>query len=183
MIEAVAELGYQSTRITDILAKSGVSRRTFYDNFDEKDECFLAAYDVEVAHFTETASAAFYGDGSMEWPDQIRAGVRAVLRYLAEHQAAARVCIVEVDAAGPPARGKRDTAVRGFTYFIDAGRGTAKHEVPGRTALAVIGGILELIETEIKYGSTGQLESLAPDAVYLAVLPFLGPEARPHSRS
>jgi AcrR family transcriptional regulator len=182
-IEAVAELGYQDARVTDIVARAGVSRKTFYNFFDEKESCVLAAYDIEVARLTDAASQAFYGSGQREWPVQLRDGLRALLRHMAEDPAAARVCIVDVAAVGPAARGKRDTALRNFTYFIDAGRGLAQHEVPGRTALGVIGGIVELIAAEIVYGSTAQLEhQLAPDAVYLATLPFLGPAGATEQR-
>jgi AcrR family transcriptional regulator len=176
-IEAVAELGYESTRVTDIIARAGVSRKTFYDHFDEKEHCFLAAYDVEVAELTEAASTAFSGTGPRPWVEQVSDGLRALLRHLSERPAAARVCIVDVAAAGAAARGKRDAALRSFTYFIDAGRGESTQEVPGRTALGVIGAIVELIGAELLYGSPAALEALAPDAVYFAVLPFLGPEA------
>jgi AcrR family transcriptional regulator len=177
VIDAVAEMGYMDVKVTDIISRAGISRRTFYEHFDGKEECFLAAYDIEVALLTEAASSAFFADGEAPWPDQLRAGIIALLRHLTTRNAAARACIVEVMGAGATARAKRDAALRAFTYFIDAGRGTTKHEVPGRAAISVIGGIVELMVGELTYGGAGQLEQLAPDAVYLAMLPFMGPEA------
>jgi AcrR family transcriptional regulator len=151
------------------------SRKTFYEHFDEKEECFLAAYDLEVSRIVEVAAEAFAGEDQRPWPQQIRDGVRAFLRYLAEHPAAARVCIVDVLGAGQKAVARRDAAVRSFTYFVDAGRSEAQHEVPGRLALGILGGCNELIAAELIHGSAANLERLAPELVYLMTLPFLGP--------
>jgi AcrR family transcriptional regulator len=176
IIESVAEQGYLETRLTDIITRAGVSRKTFYDHFDEKEECFLAAYDREVNQFVEATAMAFAGEGPRPWPEQVRDAVRAFLRYLAEHPAAARVVIVDALGAGHRAVAKREAAIRNFTYFVDAGRGDTAHEVPGRAALAVLGGINELVAGELLHGSAENLETLAPDVVYLVTLPFLGPE-------
>ena len=108
VLEAVAAEGYQDTRVTDVIARAGVSRKTFYEHFDEKEECFLAAYDRELTQLTEEVAAAFFGEegATRPWADQVRDGVRAFLRYLAERPAAARVCMV--DAMGAGARGDRE---------------------------------------------------------------------------
>jgi AcrR family transcriptional regulator len=176
VIEAVAEQGYLDTRLTDIIARAGVSRKTFYDHFTEKEECFLAAYDLEVSQLIEAAATGFAGEGPRPWPEQVRDGVRAFLRYLVEHPAAARVFIVDAMGAGQRAIAKREAAVRSFTYFVDAGRSESAHEVPGRVALAVLGGINELLASELLHGSPENLDSLAPDMVYLVTVPFLGPD-------
>lgn len=175
VVDAVADKGYQETRVTDIIARAGVSRKTFYEHFDEKEECFLAAYEMEVSQIIEAAAQAFAGDGPRPWPEQVRDGVRAFLGYLVEHPAAARVCIVDVMGAGQRAIARRDAAMRSFTYFVDAGRSEADHEVPGRLALAILGGGYELIAAELIHGSAANLDRLAPDLVYLMTLPFLGP--------
>jgi len=175
VIDAVAELGYENTRLADIIARAGVSRKTFYEYFKDMEDCFLAAYDMHVAALSEQTAQAFLGEGARPWPDQVRDGVRAFLGYLSEHPTAARVCMVDALGAGRAARTKRDNAMRSFTFFIDAGRGSAGHEVPGRTAVAVLGAANELIAMELLYGSPGNLDALAPDIVYLITLPFLGP--------
>jgi AcrR family transcriptional regulator len=177
VLEAVAEQGYQETRVTDIIARAGVSRKTFYEQFDEKEQCFLAAYDAELTELTDGVAAAFLGEAPRPWPEQVRDAVRAFLRFLSERPAAARVCMVDALGAGPRAIAKREAALRNFTYLVDAGRGEAKVEVPGRTAVAVLGAANELIAGELIHGSASNLETLAPDIVYLITLPFLGPEA------
>ena len=177
--EAVADKGYAATTVGDVVSRAGVSRKTFYEHFDEKEECFLAAYDRELTQLTEVVAAAFFGEEGVTrpWADQVRDGVRAFLRYLAERPAAARVCIVDAMGAGSRAIAKREAALRNFTYLIDAGRSEAQVEVPGRTAVAVLGGSNELIAAELLHGSAENIGQLAPDIVYLITLPFLGPKA------
>ena len=175
VIEAVAELGYQDTRLADIIARAGVSRKTFYEHFKDMEECFLAAYDMHVAALSEQTAQAFLGDGPRPWPQQVRDGVAGFLAYLSDHPSAARVCMVDALGVGRAARTKRDNAMRSFTFFVDAGRSSAGHEVPGRTAIAILGAANELIATELLYGSPENLMGLAPDIVYLITLPFLGP--------
>jgi AcrR family transcriptional regulator len=177
VLEVVAAKGWQDTRITDIIARAGVSRKTFYEHFEEKDQCFLAAYDAVLAQLSEQVASAFLAESSRPWAEQVRAAVTAFLGYLAERPAAARVCMVDAMGAGPRAIAKHEAALRDFTYLVDAGRSEAKVEVPGRTAVAVLGGTNELIAAELMHGSAKNLETLAPDVVYLITLPFLGPEA------
>lgn len=177
VLEAVAAHGYQETRVTDIISRAGVSRKTFYEQFEDKEQCFLAAYDAELTELTDVVAAAFLSHAPRPWPEQVRSGVGAFLRYLAERPAAARVCMVDAMGAGPRAIAKREAALRNFTYLVDAGRSEATVEVPGRTAIAVLGGANELIASELIHGSATNVETLAPDVVYLITLPFLGPKA------
>jgi AcrR family transcriptional regulator len=179
VIEAIADLGYPHTRLGHVVAAAGISRKTFYEHYRDLDDAFLEAYDLHVAALTEDVQNAFLGDASAakrRWPDQIRDGVRAFLGYLQEHPAAAKVCLVDALGAGKEARSRRDAALRSFTFFVDSGRGETAHEVPGRTALAVLGGANELIAWELLHGSPRKLEALAPELVYMIVLPFLGPK-------
>jgi AcrR family transcriptional regulator len=172
VVDVVAEQGYHATRVTDVIARAGVSRKTFYEHFSDKEECFLAAYDQALAAVTRFTSDAF--EGPDDWTDRVREGVIAFLRLLAEQPAAARMCIVEVLAAGPTALARREAAIRGFTHLIDAGRLNAPRGLPGFTALGVLGGINEVLYAEIRRGAVADLPRLAPDFVYWIVLPFLG---------
>lgn len=176
MIEAAAELGYEETRLADVIERAGVSRKTFYEYFADKEECFLAAYEEQAAAITQTTADAFAAAAAGRWPDQVRDAITAFLAYLREHQDAARVCIVEVMGAGRAARERRDLALRSFTFFIDSGRPQATTDVPGRTAAAILGAANELIASELLHGNPDRIETLAPDLVYLICLPFLGPK-------
>jgi AcrR family transcriptional regulator len=180
VMEAVANVGYQDTRLAEVTTTAGVSRKTFYEHFKDFEDAYLAAYDMHVSALTEAVSDAFLAEGerpgARRWPDRIRAGVNAFLGYLAEHPAAARACMVETFGAGREARARRDAALRSFTFFIDSGRAEAAHDVPGRTATALLGGANEVIAWELLHGTPSKIRQLAPELVYLFVLPFIGPK-------
>jgi hypothetical protein len=95
---------------------------------------------------------------------------------MAEWPSAAKFCIVEVLAAGPKALTRRDAALRQFTEFIDAGRSESAIELPAITSLALVGGIYELLYSEILHGATKQLPSRLPELMYWITQPYLGNE-------
>jgi AcrR family transcriptional regulator len=177
MIEAVAERGYQETRVVDVVAGAGVSRATFYDLFDDIEDCFLVAYDQVTARMFDAASAAFNERPDAPWAERIRDSMAALLELLAEWPEAARLAIVEALAAGPKALVRRDAVLRQFTDFVDAGKQHSQLELPGITSVAIVGGIQELLYSEVLHGATASLPARLPDLVYWITQPFLGPEA------
>jgi AcrR family transcriptional regulator len=180
MVAVVAKQSYPEARVTDVIARAGVSRKTFYEHFSDKEECFLAAYDETLAEVMGATTAGFeVGD---EWPDRVREGLIAFLAVLADKPDAARMCIVEVLAAGPKALARREAAIRGFTHFIDAGRLEAPRGIPTFTAVGVLGGINEVLYAEIRRGAARDLPRLLPDVLYWVLLPFLGHEAANEER-
>jgi AcrR family transcriptional regulator len=176
VIEAVAERGYQATRVVDVVERAGVSRATFYELFDDLEDCFLASYDYASARLFETASAAFNEEADATWAERIRAGMAAFLELLAGWPEGARFAIVEVLAAGPKALVRRDAALRQFSELVEAGRNQSSNELPGITSVAVVGGINELLYSEVLHGATAGLPGRLPDIVYWITQPFLGPE-------
>jgi AcrR family transcriptional regulator len=183
MIEVCAERGYAETRVADVIAYAGVSRKTFYELFTDREDCFLAAYDALVGMLLEQTAAAYQSDPSAPWPERLRRGLTAFLTQVAQHPARARFAIVEVLSAGPRALARRDAAIRQFTDFIDAGRAETSVEVPGILALLMTGGVNELIYSEILHGATAQLPSRVPDLVFALTQPFLGPQQAAEERT
>ena len=177
MIEAVAERGYQETRVVDVVERAGVSRATFYDLFDDVEDCFLEAYDYVSARLFASASEAFNQNSGAPWAERIRAAMAALLELLAAWPECARFAIVEVLAAGPKALARRDAVLRQFTEFVEAGRNQSSLELPGITSVAIVGGTQELLYTEILHGATARLPARLPDIVYWVTQPFLGSEA------
>jgi AcrR family transcriptional regulator len=100
-IELVAEDGYDDLTATAISGVAGVSKRTFYENFEDKEECFLATYDRIVRHTAREVLAA--QRGARSWQEDMRAAFGAFAREVAERPQAARLALVEVFAAGPAA--------------------------------------------------------------------------------
>jgi len=176
MVEVTAERGFADCRIADVIAYAGVSRKTFYELFSDKEDCFLAAYDLWLGRLFSTTAEAFDSPGEAAWAERIRFGMASFLEFIAEHPAAAGFCIVEVLAAGPKALARRDAGVRQFTHFVDSGRAETTTQLPGITALAIVGGIHELLYSEIIHGATAQLPGRLPELVFWIVQPFLGPE-------
>jgi AcrR family transcriptional regulator len=176
MVEAVADRGYGETRVVDVIERAGLSRKTFYELFGDKEDCFLAAYDEVSARLYAVTEEAFEGAAGQPWAERISAGVTALVEELAVDQARARFAVIEVLAAGPRALTRRDAAIRQFTGFIDAGRSESSLELPGLTSTAIVGGIYELLYSEILHGAISQLPSRVPEIVYWITQPFLGPE-------
>jgi len=176
MIEVVAERGYPETRVVDVISVAGVSRKTFYELFSSKEDCFLAAYDLLLANLLGDTARGYESKKGAPWAERVAAGLAALLDDLAEHPDEARFAIVEVLAAGPRALARRDAALRQFTGFLDAGRSETSVELPGITSLSLAGGINELLYTEILHGAASRLPSRLPDLMFWIVLPFLGPE-------
>lgn len=179
---AVSELGYPGLTVAAILQRAGVSRKTFYEHFSDKEECFLAAYDIVTAGLLHGVSEAYERPGP--WPRRIRAGLAELLRLLAAEPAFARMCIVEVLAAGPRAQQRRDDTMRRFTVFFDAGLRELPPAItaPSLVAESVVGAIYEIVYARIRRGETDTLPEILDDLVYVALVPFLGREqaARGH---
>lgn len=176
MIQVVARRGYSDARVVDAIDVAGVSRKTFYELFEDKEDCFLSTYDLIVRQLLEVTGSEFGSDPEASWSERIRHGLAAMLDLIVAQPDAARFCIVEVLAAGPKALARRDAAIRQFTYFLDAGRSETSLELPGITSLAIAGGINELLYSELIHGAAAQLPTRLPDLVFWITSPFLGPE-------
>jgi AcrR family transcriptional regulator len=177
MVEVVSTRGYPETRVVDVIGVAGVSRKTFYELFESKEDCFLAAYDVLLENLLGEATDGFESRSGSPWAERVGAALEVLLEHLARHPDEARFAIVEVLAAGPKALARRDSALRQFTGFLEPGRSETSVELPGITSLAVAGGINELLYSEVLHGAVARLPSRLPDLMFWVALPFLGAEA------
>jgi AcrR family transcriptional regulator len=107
MAAVVAEKGYAATTVADVVERAGVSRRTFYEQFADKEACFLAAYDVGLAAVLDRIRAAVEVRPDAGWRERARSGVEAFLALLASEPAFARALQVEILTAGPAALDRR----------------------------------------------------------------------------
>jgi AcrR family transcriptional regulator len=167
--------GYPAVTVEDVTARAGVSRRTFYDLFADKESCFLAAYDLSSERLLDDAHAA-YGAGSGEWPERIAATLKAVVKRLCADPALAHVVIVEVLAAGRRAHEHRDASLLRFGVFFEAGASALPPGMRGHDLLAqaVIGGLYETIYGYIRDGHVDELPEVMPSLLYCALVPYLG---------
>jgi AcrR family transcriptional regulator len=176
LAEAVAENGYASTTIAHITRHAAVSRRTFYEHFNSKDECFVAAYDTVMAELSERIETAYSSES--EWPQAIRAGIEAMLTFLASEPNLARLCMVESLVAGPVVVDRYDAAIQSLVPYLQAGRDGRSDEVLSRlsptTEEALVGGMVSLISRRIIAGQATELVTLLPDLTEFALTPYIG---------
>lgn len=173
MLAATAQLSYREVCVEDVLERAGVSRPTFYEHFENKEDCFLAAFDT-AAERLWTRLAAVASEGGESWRDRLRMGLEELLLWTVAEPDAARALIVEARAASPAALLRRDAVLGRFTGCID---GWVREEATTPSALAaagIVGGIEALLYARIAKGQTGDLGSLLPSLMYFAVLPFEG---------
>jgi AcrR family transcriptional regulator len=176
LAEAVAENGYSATTIAHITRSAAVSRRTFYEHFASKDECFVAAYDTVMEQLRERVAEAFEQED--EWPQAVKAGIGAMLSFLAAEPNLARLSMVEALVAGPVVVERYDAAIQGLVPYFEAGRSGRAAEVLANlspsTEEALVGGMVSLISRRISAGRSQELETLLPDLVEFALTPYLG---------
>jgi AcrR family transcriptional regulator len=176
LVDTVAERGYNATTVANITKAASVSRRTFYEHFADKEACFLAAYEMVADHIATSMRAAA---GSFDdWPQQVRASLATMLRFLAGEPELARLCMIEPVAAGGEIAARHRASMQSLVEILKAGRpehGGAR-PLPEATEETLVGGIVSLIVREISAGRTDQLESLLPDLVELALGPYVGAE-------
>jgi AcrR family transcriptional regulator len=171
---AVADRGYAAATIDDIVGDAGVSKKTFYEHFNDKLDCFLAAYEAAsdelLEHMTAAQEDAVPRETgsdpvSREWLARTRAGIHAYLRWLAAEPALARVFLIEIAAAGPAALELRE---RMRDRYADRMRELqAADSVPDEIFHAVVAGADDLVVRRLREG--GDLLELEPALVYLQV--------------
>ena len=176
LVDTVAERGYNATTVANITKAASVSRRTFYEHFDDKEACFLAAYGMVSDHIRASMRAA--AESFEEWPQQVRAALATMLRFLAGEPELAQLVMIEPVAAGGEIAARHRASMQGFVEILKAGRpehgGT--RPLPEATEETLVGGIVSLIVREISAGRVDRLEELLPDLVELTLSPYLGGE-------
>jgi AcrR family transcriptional regulator len=168
MADATAAKGYAHVAVADVIERAGVSRRSFYEHFANKEECFLAAYDAGVAGLL-----AAIGDAEQEagegLPARARAGTEVYLRLLGDNPAFARTFLIEVLGAGPEALARRDAVHARFadrlaeSFRALAGDAGDVPEPPAYVFRAAVGAIHELvIDCLLKEGAEALPTLLGP---------------------
>jgi AcrR family transcriptional regulator len=176
MVQVVGREGYRATSVADVIEQAGVSRTTFYKHFEDKHECFLAAYDLVVERvFAEVIARC---DPEQPWLDRVRIGLAAVVELFALDPELARTAIVEVAAAGSDARQRHWDAITRFTGYLAEGEQLAgERELPGNIGLMAAGAVSGLIFDELLAGRAKRLPELLPDLLFAILVPYIGPGA------
>ncbi|MGA7703922.1 MAG: TetR family transcriptional regulator [Solirubrobacteraceae bacterium] len=181
MSEVLAEHGYEDASIGRVCKRAGVSRRTFYEIFHDRDECLLDAFDAAVERISEPVLAAWRGPGS--WRARTRAALATLLGQLDAEPAAARVCIVETLKAGPGVMERRARITSILVEAVEQGREEAKagSEPPPLAGQGVVGGALSVLHTRLLEASPGgprpPLSDLTGALMAMIVHPYFGSAA------
>ena len=178
---AVADKGYAAATIDEIVRGAGVSKKTFYDHFSDKLDCFLAAYEAAsdelLARLREAQS------GPAGWLERTRAGIVAYLRWLAAEPALARVFLIEVAAAGPVAAERRERLRDRYAEVLRELQDDARAEIaalprlPPEVFHALVAAVDEVVVRRIRESGATALPELEPVLLYLQVALLAGPRA------
>lgn len=172
MLRACAELGYRDVNVQTVLELAGVSRPTFYEYFDNKEDCFLIAFDFAAARLLREVEAAASAAGE-DGQGRLRMGLVALLRFVAAEPDAAGTLIVEARAASPAAQRRHVELLDRFASCIDSAASGKSSEPPSAiSAAAIVGGIEAVLYARLNRGELGDLEALLPSLLSFLALPY-----------
>lgn len=183
MIVVAGRKGYRATTVGDAIAEAGASRATFYKHFDDKHDCFLAAYELVVERVLTAVEAGC--DGERPWLERVRAGLASLVALLARDPGLARVAIVEAALAGAEARRRQLAAIGHIAQLLEARRvaesggavddDASGDRLPATTGLMAASAVAGLLFDEIQAGRTAELPQRLPDLLFALLVPYLGP--------
>ena len=203
MTELVRERGVAGVTVADIVGRSGVSRRTFYELFEDRADCLLAAFEYAVARATTDVLPAYEAAGC--WEERIRAGLAEMLAFLDREPALAGLCVVDALAGERPLLERRARVVGVLVGAVHQGGAGSIGAVAARTsagravaargssagrgapvrpariiAEGVVGAVLAVIHARLCESQPKPLAGLLSQLMSIVVLPYLGPVASGH---
>jgi AcrR family transcriptional regulator len=195
MIQAVAERGFVATTISDLVAGAGVSRRSFYEHFENKEECLLATYDALIERLVARIAEVY--ESQDDWTEQIAAIVQAIFEASSDRPDAARLVSVEMGAAGPVGIERWARNAEQLAHFISGvfERAPGEGTIPEPVARAIVGALRTILYARVRRGRSSralktELQKLTPDLVgwiasYYPSPPSLPalPRARRHAQA
>ncbi len=175
-VQVVGELGYEKMSVARVTARAGVSRRTFYDLFEDREACFLAAFTETVERARTLVIEATVNE--RDWRSRLRAGLAVLLALFAEEPLAGRVLVVDALKAGPVVLERRAGVVMDLIGVVEGGSAQMRggRDVAPLTAEGVVGAVLAVVHTRL-LGSGGSLTELLNPLMAMVVRPYLGAAA------
>lgn len=179
IFDAVANLtaskGYAALSLEDIVAEAAISLQTFYEHFENKDEAFLATF--EMCHSKAMAAINRSLNLKLTWAQNVRLGVNALLEIIASEPAAAKLACFDIMIAYPHMTGRVNEANFSYIELLDIGPADSYPNMPAPVVReAIVGGIFELMHDYILHERTEHLPELSDHVMYFLVAPFAGGE-------
>lgn len=182
-VAVVDELGCGEASVARITSRAGVSRRTFYEIFEYRDECLLAVLQRAAGQASERVAAELAESGSSGWREQVRLGLWAILDFLDSDPVLARVCIVQLQHASGIVQSARLEILELLATVLDEGRDGVQTSAPSAlTAQGLIGGIVAILQGQLAERTGQPLGGLLGELMAMIVLPYLGPAAARRER-
>jgi len=177
MVDLTRERGAERVTVAHVVGRAGVSRRTFYELFEDREACLLAALDEALHRVEEAVLPAYRRERG--WSARIGAGLTAMLECFDADPATAALCVVDSLAAGPEALERRARMVDALVGAVDRGRRepNAPAGLNRVTAEGVVGAVLGVLYTRLRESHPKPLMSLRGQLMSMIVLPYLGPDA------
>jgi AcrR family transcriptional regulator len=176
MFDVATERGAGNVTVAHVTERSGVSRRTFYEVFEDREDCFLAAFEQALELVSERVLPAYQSQGV--WRERVRAALSALLVFLDEEPVVGRLLIVESLSGGSGTLEHRRQAIARVTSAIDGARQEAKAAAPPPlTAEGIVGGVFTVIHARLVEPGHEPLVTLLNPLMSMIVLPYLGATA------
>jgi AcrR family transcriptional regulator len=170
--EAAAQEGYARMTLAHIVQRAGVSRRTFYELFSDKDAAMLAAYEAAIEQLVNVIVDALAT--TSDWRGRLRRAADALLAFLAAEPSFTRMVFVEAPTANPPIRARHRETLATFEAALADLRPPEADEPPPLVMRAIVGGIQQLLVDAVVEDRIRELPRLRPTMMYLVLLPWLG---------
>jgi AcrR family transcriptional regulator len=173
-VGAVGEWGYDGASVARITAHARVSRRTFYELFENREDCLLAVLDGVVEQIAAEIAAAKLEGSS--WRERVRGGLWVILCFFDREPALARLCIVESQRAGEKVLDARQAVLERLAKIVDEGRRESSRSSDGGalTAQGLVGGVSSILHARLARSRHEPLKGLLGELMGMIVLPYLG---------
>jgi AcrR family transcriptional regulator len=177
MGELVRERGASGVTVAHIVARSGVSRRTFYELFDDREDCFVAAFDRALAKGASAVGPAY--ESADAWRERVRAALHALLDFLDQEPVLGYLCVVGSLSAGPRGLDRRARATAAIVAALHQGRRESRAaRRPDRlVAEGLVGAVLAILASRLQDDTRPPLVGLLNSLMAMIVLPYLDAEA------
>ncbi len=181
-VPAVEKLGWSSVTVADISSQARVSRRTFYDLFENREECLLAMLEHAIAQVEQELAQADLED--VPWVERVRTGLWTILCFLDRDLVLARVCVVQSARGTRRVLEAREGLLARIASVLDEGRaqGTRAAQTPVLTAEGLAGAALAIVYKRLLNGERAPLTDLHGELLGMIVQPYLGAAAASRER-
>ena len=177
-LAVIEEHGYGQCTVQQITTRARVSRRTFYELFENREECLLALLE-DVLEAIEGELLATAGLAGVGWRERVRGGLEAILGFFDREPALARVCVVQALRGGPRVLERREEVLARLAAVVDEGRGEGARGAgcSSLTAEGLVGAAFGIVYARLLREEPRPLGGLVGELMSLIVLPYLGPAA------